>query len=348
MAKATTRAEVAALYSLIPPITSMSPCTLKPVYGKVAFLDPFSLAERPCESDIKRAQKILNDERREGKNPTGIEIQGNGQFSENALSILQRFCAITDTYRRVSTEANWLLQMKCSPEDLVQLQDALWHHPGNQPLLKHGKKRFDATSFSYLVTERYVDSFLIIICIGKFLDESRESGNNFTIYFPTEFYDWMSSDDEKFQQQQLRNIDDLQQILVSVYMPNHWRLVFVYLANREMYFDDGLMSVPPPLTFPSVKCSLELLSGMYPCHTALQTRFWRNCLGFQRFGMPSQITVNSKRVGVGSCGIGVIMAARDFILNGPLSIHNFQWRYCDMDFHRKDFMLQILNWREQV
>ena len=30
------------------------------------------------------------------------------------------------------------------------------------------------------------------------------------------------------------------------------------------------------------------------------------------------------------------MAARDIINNGPSSINDFQWRYCDMDFHRKD------------
>ena len=34
------------------------------------------------------------------------------------------------------------------------------------------------------------------------------------------------------------------------------------------------------------------------------------------------------------------MAARDIINNGPLSIYNFQWRYCDMDFHRKDYVAE--------
>ena len=70
-------------------------------------------------------------------------------------------------------------------------------------------------------------------------------------------------------------------------------------------------------------------------------------MGFQRFGMPSQTPVNSKMIGVGSCGIGVIMAANDFILKGPLVIHNFQWRYCDMDVYRKQLMMQILNWSVQ-
>lgn len=81
MAKAcTTRAEVAGLYSLIPPLTSRSPLTLKQVYGKPSSSNPFSLVEHPCESDIQRAQKMLNDEPKAGKNPTGIEIQGEGSL----------------------------------------------------------------------------------------------------------------------------------------------------------------------------------------------------------------------------------------------------------------------------
>lgn len=356
IAKVTTRAEVAALYSFIPKLASRSPSAqLKPVYGNLPISDPFSIAERPCESDIQKANRIFHDERSAGRNPSGVEIQGIGQFAENALPILQRFCAIADTYRRVSAEANWLSQMVCSPGDVVQLQDALWHHPASQPILKHGNKRLDTTSFSDLVEERYIDSFVIDICISKFLEESKQSGNNFTVYFPTAFYDWMCSNDKQFQQHQLieklkllRNIDDLKQILVPVYMPSHWGLIFVDVANRMLYFDDGLNSIAPRLALASVKRSLELLFEMYPCITSLQTRFWREHLGFQRFGMPSQTPINTKMIGVGSCGIDVIMAAKDFILMDPLVIHNFQWRYCDMDLHRKHLTMQIFNWSVQA
>ena len=127
-------------------------------------------------------------------------------------------------------------------------------------------------------------------------------------------------------------------------MPNHWGLIFIDLANREMYFEDGMMSAVPPLALSSVKQSLEVLLETYPSHEALKTNFWQNCYSFQHFGMPSQVPVNSKMIGFRSCGIGVVMAARDFIRDGPLPIYNFQWQYCDMDLHRKDLMLQILNW----
>ena len=40
--------------------------------------------------------------------------------------------------------------------------------------------------------------------------------------------------------EQLKQVNDLQQILMQIYLPNHWRLMFVDLVNREMYFDNGL------------------------------------------------------------------------------------------------------------
>ena len=50
MANAATRGEEAALHSLLPPLSSRPSLTLRPVYGKRSYSDPFSLAERPPES----------------------------------------------------------------------------------------------------------------------------------------------------------------------------------------------------------------------------------------------------------------------------------------------------------
>ena len=61
MAKATIRAEVAALYSLIPPLPSRSPSALNPFYEELAFSDPFSVAECPCEGDEGSPNCTMNE-----------------------------------------------------------------------------------------------------------------------------------------------------------------------------------------------------------------------------------------------------------------------------------------------
>lgn len=126
-------------------------------------------------------------------------------------------------------------------------------------------------------------------------------------------------------------------------MPNHWGLVFIDLLNSALYFDDGLKRIVPFSLLSTSKQLLDLLE-MFATNVALQTKFWECVSGFQHFGMPSQEVVDSRMIGMGSCGVGVIVAARDLIARGPSSVNNFQWHYCEMHIHRR--MLQILKWRK--
>lgn len=352
IAEAKTRAEEAALFTLLPPVSRSSTSVLQPVYGEMSASDPFTLKERPCESVIEKAQTLLVDQRRNGMHPSGVRICGTGQFSEDGLSILKKFCSLASTKWKVSSEANWLSQLKCSVADLVPIQDALWHHSANTPILRFRRKSIDVTSFSELTGERYIDSFVIDICIGKYLEEARENGNDYTLYFPSEFYDWMKSSDRSFKHtrvadiaSELLSLNNLQQILAPVHLPNHWGLSVVDVANMEMYFDDGLARAAPYTALSAIKELLDLLCEMHPSHPTLQTKFWQHCTYFKRFGMPSQEPVDHRMIGTGSCGIGVIMAANDFIYRGSSCINKFQWRFSEMDIHRKNLMLQILNWR---
>ena len=340
MAKATTRAEVAALCSLLPPVSTS--CTantavLHPVFGSL--LDnPFALVTRPCEAIIDNARSLFDKEKGNGTNPTGVNITGIRKFSKEGLAVLKQFCVIADTKRKVSSEANWLAHLKCSPEDVRQLQEALWHHSESTVILRYEKKSVDVASFSDLAEERYIDSFVLDISIAKFIEEARANGKDDTLYFPTEVYEWMRSRSKEIKQakltkeiSKLKNVLNLKQIVLPVHMPNHWGLVCVDLENMDMYFDDGLTLVVPPMVLPVIKDLLDLFATMHPSHPTLQTHFLQKCDGFKRFGMPSQAPVGSSMVGMGSCGIGVILAAKDFLEMGSLCIRKFQWRFCNME-----------------
>ena len=74
---------------------------------------------------------------------------------------------------------------------------------------------------------------------------------------PTDFFQWMQTDDRTFKLSQLTakasqmsKFNDLKQILIPVYMVNHWGLIYLDLANQELYFDDGLASHVPPTILP--------------------------------------------------------------------------------------------------
>ena len=152
---------------------------------------------------------------------------------------------------------------------------------------------------------------------------------------------WMKSSKKAFKKakltkeaSKLKSFCSLKQILLPVHRPNHWGLVCVDLASMNMYFDDGLASAVPLTVLPVVKqLLLDLLAEMHPSHPSLKTHFWQKCNNFKRFGMPSQAPVDSKMIGTGSCGIGVILAAKDFLEKGSSCIKNFQWQFCNMDLH---------------
>ena len=104
-AGARTRAEEAALITLLPPVSRSSASVLQPVYGEVSASDPFTLNERSCESVIEKAQMLLADQRKKGLHPSGVRIGGTGQFSEDGLSILKKFCSVASTKWKQSTLA---------------------------------------------------------------------------------------------------------------------------------------------------------------------------------------------------------------------------------------------------
>lgn len=181
MDEATARVEVAALFNVIPRISSKLSSDLHPVYDDTTNSDPFTLNMHPCENVVKEAEKLPDDEMNEGNHPSGTDIVGIGQFSEHGLSVLKQFCTIANTRHKVCSEANWLNHFRCSSPDLVRIQEALWHQPATNIILRFGNKSFDFTSFADLALERYIDSFVIDISIGKYLEEARMNRNDNTL-----------------------------------------------------------------------------------------------------------------------------------------------------------------------
>ena len=140
LSAASTRAELAALDMLIPPVSSISslPTSLHAqiACSHLSFIDPFSLVRRPCEAVVRAAEKLLSEERRKGNHPSGVVIKGFGQFTEEGLRTLQKFCEIPETKRKIAAEANWLSGLNCTSRELTVLQSVLWNRPTTSSVLR--------------------------------------------------------------------------------------------------------------------------------------------------------------------------------------------------------------------
>ena len=176
MTTATTRAEIAALECLIPPVSPArsSIASLPATLGgnKPVFRDPFTLVHRPCKAVIEEAEQLFTDERTKGNNLLGIAIQGLGQFSEKGLSVLKTFSRIiSETKHKVAAEARWFSQLNCTPQEVALLQTFLWNRPTNSAVLRFDHKTIDVIYFCDLAEERYIDSFVVDVCISKYIEE---------------------------------------------------------------------------------------------------------------------------------------------------------------------------------
>lgn len=190
IANAKTRSELSKLCSELPPVTSYS-CNenLKAKELKQT-TNPFQISQRPYESIVKKAEDLLKKEKKKFPNRSlCVVISAVGKISNDGQSVLSKFCEIVEIAH--AEERQWLNQFQSSA-GIRDIEMALWEQPCNYPLLRYGKKCIDVQSFSDVVGERWIDNFVIDVSLGKFLQDAQNQGNDNTLYFPSDLFEWVN------------------------------------------------------------------------------------------------------------------------------------------------------------
>lgn len=234
-------------------------------------------------------------------------------------------------------ERQWVLQtpdnLDCQERnEIIQL---LYKFPLNHVIAKEGKLSVDVRAFGKLALERYIDDSVIDTAIARMQRELHLQES--VLCLPAHTITWLDTGDEHFIrdcfEQLLVNVrpDLLRVILVPVNMNEvHWGLMAVDVSQRKAYFDDGLGWSFPSITYLHV--IVKQLHSMFPECDNFSLNHWRRVEAFKRFGMPRQPT-DCGNIGSGSCGVGVILSARDFMMSVPSS-----WTFSEMAVHRKEVM----------
>lgn len=128
---------------------------------------------------------------------------------------------------------------------------------------------------------------------------------------------WLNTGERSFIRQcfeeMLQNVKPglLSLVLVPVNMNNvHWGLMVLDVKNKEAYFDDDLGYSFSKTSY--VFLIMSELQSKFPDCDDFSLNDWRNVKTFKRFGMPRQST-DGQLIGSGICGVGVILAALDFM-----------------------------------
>nr|XP_058962552.1 uncharacterized protein LOC131789459 [Pocillopora verrucosa] len=153
---------------------------------------------------------------------------------------------------------------------------------------------------------------------------------------------WLNTGERSFIRQcfeeVLQNVKPglLSLVLVPVNMDNvHWGLMVLDVKNKEAYFDDGLGYSFSKTSY--VFLIMSELQSKFPDCDDFSLDDWRNVKTFKRFGMPRQPT-DGQLIGSGSCGVGVILAALDFMTSSQPKVVSRSWNFSEMTAHRKDIM----------
>ena len=233
--------------------------------------------------------------------------------------------------------------------EISAIKDILWNKSSSETVLRAGQKSIDVASFSTLVEERYLDNFVLDVTILKFLQDCQGSK---ALYLPSETHTWLQTNHQFLCRKVVNEVfstsreEEFDLLLCPLHMKqSHWGLIAIDLVGKKLLFDDGYKLQPDSIILPSMKYLLDVLHELRPNAQCFSSSFWSTADHFERFGMPSQHDCDSTGQGSGSCGVGVILAARDFIFRGPSNaVCQVGWKYTQMMKLRKQLMIQIIAW----
>ena len=257
---------------------------------------------------------------------------------------------------RVAEENEWLDRMvkqRVTSHHIEAVRGMLMQLRPGQMLMNHDEIVLDERDFSCLACERYVTGYCISVTIAKFVEEAREANHNSCLALPSTALLWASSaaadEDSLAQRLQLYTTTTepqlLKQIPITVHIDRprfrHWGLLCLDVSRKQLLYDDGLRSEPPDNLVDAARKILTGLHTIFQDEESLVCDNWE--FNIKRFGMPLQ---PKRGEGSGSCGVGVILAARDIIRTGRSEMPRFSWTFEQMGEQRVELMCQIISWSQ--
>lgn len=247
---------------------------------------------------------------------------------------------------KVLEETNWL--GKFHDADATAIGTILKESCPQDEILRQGSCIMDTRDFSTLACERYVTGFTIDVICLKLLEHQTQSS---AIYLPSYTQTW-ARQGLQFLSQRIKpffppsHSSNINYILTTIHdrAHQHWGMVCLHIPLKTVFYDDGLKASPPDDTVTVARTIIQASQMIAGTESNIVEDEWNCALPFPRFNMPVQ---TQHGVGSGSCGVGVILAVRDFIRYDKNDLPNFAWKYENMSELRKQLMVQVLKWRNE-
>lgn len=343
--KAATRCQLSLLN--LPPVVQFQDDEVELVIDARRLSNPLVLGVRPSESTIRKCQELICQATDEDDEPdVALKLGNQGVFHRHALKIWQRALLATDLKHKVTEEGQWLSKScALTASQSEEVASLLFNSKPQEEVLRFGNIIIDVNDVSTLVGERYLTGFVIDGACLKYCEEAQASGAQ-SLFLPSLVQTWASSGDRNFLCSKLKPFisarvqNQIQWLLTPILVNNnHWGLLCLNMVSSQAYFDDGLKVNPPMNICAIIQILSEAVNLALP---NLQQPKWDDVPPIQRFGMPLQPLTGE---GCGSCGMGVILAGKDFLSSGA-RIPSFSWCFQEMTKHRQHLLHQFVQWKQ--
>ena len=336
--KAATRCQLAKMK--LPPVVQIKDDEIELVFNARRLSNPLVLTARPSESTVSKCHQLLC-QASDGDDEPNVAIKlGNlGVFHGHSLEIWRRAFVATNLKCKVAEEEQWLSNSHAlTASQSQEVAGLLFNSKPQEEVLRFGNIIIDVNDVLTLVGERYLTGFVIDGACLKYCEEAQSNGAQ-SCYLPSMTQTWAISGDCNFLHSKLKPFisgkvqNQLPWLLTPVHVNNnHWGLLCLDMVSFQAYFDDGL-KLNPPLNISAIIQIVFEAVNLFLSNEAVPPRQlkWNNSFPIQRFGMPLQPLTGE---GCGSCGMGVILAVKDFLNVSVVRIPQFNWRFEDMTKHR--------------
>ena len=344
--KTSTRGQLSS-YNL-PPVIQIADDKIELVYCPERLSNPLKLSFRPSEFAVRKGYRLINHASGYESDDEDLDIAVKfgdlGVFDTRAMDIWIKASSAASIKSRVKEEERWLQSSNgvLTDTQIKEVASLLFDSEPEQEILRVNDVIVDANDLSSLAAERFVTGFVIDVLCLKFCEEAIMAKDSQSLYLPSFTQTWASCGSIPYLKSKLkpyvsgRNLSEVQWILTPIHVNgNHWGLLCINMVLREVFYDDGLKVNHPSNINEIVQKVFQVIS----CSPASNLNI---PLQIKRFGMPTQPPVGE---GCASCGVGVVLAARDFLAVQDSSIPKFHWKFQDMTKHRQKLLYKFVQWR---
>ena len=310
-------------------------------------LNPLELSQIPPLRIVNASEKALRQAHNDNVSNAAVLIGGLGVFDRESLTIIRQYHRLKDIQKDIVFERDWIKDafIKESEANRKMVESAFFNNQCGQKKFIVSRKgsRVNSQVLSTFCGERYLSDESINILLDHYCSKANEFERKTSfVALPAHLSNTRTADAVRAAtiRRRFLNIDmnEVEYIFVPIHLQDlmHWGLGVICLNENVVNYDDGFHL---PKSTNLVKVCNQIIQVLKEMPHSKIKGPASQPFHFERLNppMPSQNLGPYQKHGQGSCGVAVILCARDLCERRK----DFNWSFNESHFHRAELMVEL-------